>query len=306
MRVAVTGASGRLGRAVVDVLVAAGHEVHRLDRAPGEEITQIDLTDAEATADLLRGIAPQALVHLAAIAVPFSAPERDIFTVNTGMAFTAIEAAVPAGVTRILVASSPTVLGYGSPDWTPERLPLDESAPTAPANAYALSKVCVEETVAAFARSAPSVRLASFRPCYVITPEEWGGAPTQQGHTVLDRLQDPALAAVSLFNYVDARDVGVFIDAWLAADAAPSGARYFVGAADALAVDPLDELLPRFHPGTRAAAPALRGTSSAFDNTAATRDTGWVPRRSWRTELHPDALAALAAFDPCPDGRTSR
>ena len=57
MRVAVTGASGRLGRAVVDVLVAAGHEVHRLDRAPGEEITQIDLTDAEATADLLRGIA---------------------------------------------------------------------------------------------------------------------------------------------------------------------------------------------------------------------------------------------------------
>ncbi|WP_223627347.1 NAD(P)-dependent oxidoreductase [Microbacterium sp. EST19A] len=307
MRIAVTGASGRLGRTVVGVLADAGHDVHGLDRAPGTGVAHVvDLTDADATAHVLRAVSPDALVHLAAIAVPFSAPERDIFTVNTSMAFTAIEAAVAAGATRVLVASSPTVLGYGTPGWTPATLPFDESVPSAPSHAYALSKVCVEETVGAFARSAPSVRFASFRPCYIITPEEWDGAATQQGHTVLDRLQDPALAAVSLFNYVDARDVGEFVDAWLAADDAPSGARYFVGAPDALATRPLDELLPLFHPGTREAARALSGTAAAFDSSAATRDTGWVAHRSWRTELHPDALAALAASASPPDGRTPR
>lgn len=305
MRIAVTGASGRLGRSVVEVLAAAGHEVHGLDRASGDGVTPVDLTDLSATADALATIAPQALVHLAAIAVPFSAPEREIFTVNTSMAFTVIEAAVAAGVGHVLVASSPTVLGYGAPGWAPDRLPFDESAPCAPANAYALSKVCVEETVAAFARSTPAIRFASFRPCYVITPEEWNGAPTQQGHTVLDRLQDPALAAVSLFNYVDARDVGEFVDAWLVAETSPSGARYFVGADDALATRPLDELLPLFHPGARDAARALAGTASAFDTSAATRDTGWAPRRSWRTELHPDARAALAASGSPTEGRAS-
>lgn len=306
MRIAVTGASGRLGRSVVDVLSAIGHEVHALDRSAGHGAHShaIDLMSADATQELLHDIAPDAVVHLAAIAVPFSRPEREIFTTNTAIAFTVIEAAVAAGVSSVLVASSPTVLGYGSPEWTPTRLPLDESVPVRPSNAYALSKVCIEEMVASFARSTPTVRLAAFRPCYVVSPEEWGGAPTQQGHTIVERLQDPALAAVSLFNYVDARDVGEFIDAWIAATASPSGARYFVGAADALAVGSLDELLPQFHPRTAELADALVGTASAFDNTAATRDTGWTPRRSWRTELTPEIVAALAGREPALDGRT--
>ncbi|AZS38247.1 Uronate dehydrogenase [Microbacterium lemovicicum] len=295
MRIAVTGAAGRLGRSVVDVLRSVGHDVRAIDRdlSGGVEGIVVDLRDKAATRTALTELRPDALVHLAAIAVPFSAPESEIFTVNTSMAFDVIEAAVEAGATRVLVASSPTVLGYGPPDWTPPRLPLDESTPVAPTHAYALSKVCVEETVATFARSVPHARFASFRPCYVVPPEEWRGAPTQQGHTILERLSDPALAAVSLFNYVDARDAGEFVAAWLEAADVPSGARYIVGAADALATAPLSDLLPSYHPGTAGAAAALIGTSPAFDSSAATRDTGWVARRSWRTELSPDDLASV-------------
>lgn len=306
MRIAVTGASGRLGRSVVDVLSARGHDVHVLDRVATDSARShtVDLTDDAAAHAVFERIAPDAVIHLAAIAVPFSRPEREIFTTNTSMAFSVIEAAIAAGTARVLVASSPTVLGYGAPEWTPARLPLDETSPAAPANAYALSKVCIEEMVASFARSTPGVRFASFRPCYVISPEEWAGAPTQQGHTIVERLHDPALAAVSLFNYVDARDVGEFVDAWVGSESAPSGARYFIGAEDALAVRPLDELLPRFHPGCAGEAAVLTGTTPAFVSTAATTDTGWIARRSWRTELDADTVAALTAHHTALDVRT--
>ncbi|MFS0734978.1 NAD(P)-dependent oxidoreductase [Microbacterium sp. 1P10UB] len=300
MRIAVTGASGRLGRSVVDVLRAAGHEVQAMDResVDGAAGVEVDLRDPVATRAALTALHPEAVVHLAAIAVPFSAPEREIFTVNTSMAFDVIEAAVEAGASRVLVASSPTVLGYGAAEWTPSRLPLDETTPVAPAHAYALSKVCVEEMVSAFARAVPGVRFAAFRPCYVVPPEEWTGAPTQQGHTIIERLQDPALAAVSLFNYVDARDAGEFVAAWLLALDAPTGACYVVGAEDALATAPLSDLLPLFHPGTAGVADVLTGTRPAFDSSAATRDTGWVARRSWRTELSADDLATVTAARP--------
>lgn len=303
-RIVVTGASGRLGRSVVEVLRAAGHEVHALDRtADGGPLDQaIDLTDVELAREALRGIAPEAVVHLAAIAVPFSRPEHEIFSTNTSMAHGVLEAAVAAGARHVLVASSPTVLGYGPPTWTPDRLPLDEATPPAPTHAYALSKVCIEETVRAFARSTPEVRFASFRPCYVVSPQEWAGEPTQQGHTIVERLEDPALAAVSLFNYVDARDVGEFVDAWIARPT-PSGQTYVVGAQDALAVDSLDRLLPRFHPGTADRAAVLTGTAPAFSSAKAAEEVGWTARRSWRTELAPDLVARLTGIDAPLDGK---
>jgi nucleoside-diphosphate-sugar epimerase len=195
---------------------------------------------------------------------------------------------VEAGIPKIVAASSPTVLGYGAPKgWTPDRLPLDEDSPTLPWNAYALSKLLIEQSIAMLQRqTGDAVQFAAFRPCYVIAPEEWAGAPTQQGHTVRERLDDPALSAPALFNYVDARDVATFADTLLAAlDDIPNGQVFFVGADDALAREPLSGLLPRFHPGTAAAAEALTGTSPAFSNAKARALLGWTPRHDWRTEL---------------------
>ena len=131
-----------------------------------------------------------------------------------------------------------------------------------------------------------AVRYAAFRPCYVIAPEEWAGAPTQQGHTVRERLDDPALSAPALFNYVDARDVSRFADTLLAAMGdIPNGEVFFVGADDALAREPLCDLLPRFHPGTARAAAELTGTAPAFSNAKARRLLGWRPQHAWRDEL---------------------
>ncbi|MDD7928759.1 NAD-dependent epimerase/dehydratase family protein [Microbacterium thalli] len=298
-RIVVTGGGGRLGRSLVAGLVAAGHHVVSFDRATsaaaelrGADQVAIDLLDAEQTAAALRAQRADAVIHLAAIAVPFSAPEDVIIRTNSALAVSVLGGAVAAGIPRVIAASSPTVLGYGAPHgWVPDRFPLDEATPPLPWNAYALSKLVVEQTMHMLRRqSGDRIRLAAFRPCYVIAPEEWAGAPTQQGNTVRERLDDPALAAPALFNYVDARDVASFVEALLSAmPGIPNAETFFVGADDALARRPLAELIPRFHPGTADVAAVLTGTTPAFSNAKAHRLLDWAPQHSWRTELRDDA-----------------
>lgn len=305
MLVVVTGSSGRLGRSVSAGLAASGHAVVGVDRAPagldGVDERVLDLRDEHATGELVDGLRPDAVVHLAGIAVPFSAPEREILVTNTTLAHTVLSAAARAGVGRVLAASSPTVIGYSSPTWRAAAVPIDESHPTQPANAYALSKVVIEEAVRMFARTAPGA-FGSFRPCYVVSPEEWRGAPTQQGHTIAERLADPALAAVSLFNYLDARDAAAFVDAWLTAPLdVVDGEGYFVGAADALATRPVAELWREIAPALGEQADALLGTQPVFSIDKAAERLGWRPERDWRSEL----AAASATDTPTTESRAS-
>lgn len=303
-RIVITGGAGRLGRTLVAGLTARGHEIVTFDRAVSDaaeltdaEQVEIDLSDADATALALRDARADALVHLAAIAVPFSAPEDVILRTNSGLAASVLGGAVRAGIPKIVAASSPTVLGYGAPaGWVPERFPLDEQTVPRPWNAYGLSKLVIEQAIRMLQRqTGDAVRFAAFRPCYVIAPEEWAGAPTQQGHTVRERLDDPALSAPALFNYVDARDVASFTDRLLdALPDIPNAETFFVSADDALARQPLAELVPQFFPGTDEVASALTGTQSAFSTAKARQVLGWRPAYDWRTELARTAPARTA------------
>ncbi|MCO1337300.1 NAD-dependent epimerase/dehydratase [Kocuria polaris] len=298
-RILVTGGSGRLGRSVVSGFAAAGHDVVSLDRQPSPESAagvvyeSVDLLDADATASLFARVAPEAVVSLAAIAVPFSAPEDVILKTNAAIAHNVTAAAVEAGARKVIVASSPSIMGYGSPaGWVPSRLPLDEDVPPQPWHAYGLSKYVAEQVAAMFAaKHGPGdgetgVKFASFRPCYVIAPEEWAGAPTQQGHTVAERLDDPALSAPALFNYVDARDVTDFLLLLLEKmHLIENGDVFFVGAADAMASAPLAEVIPRIYPELAHLTGGLTGSAPAFSIEKARRVIGWEPKRSWRTEM---------------------
>ncbi|MDA0566946.1 NAD(P)-dependent oxidoreductase [Streptomonospora sp. S1-112] len=311
MRILVTGGAGRLGRSVVAVLAARGHDVASADLVPAaapaaasarasapasasgaaqaDGVTHItaDLLDDTARGDLFAQVRPEAVVHLAGIAVPFARPDTEILAVNTRLAWAVLSSAVEHGARSAVAASSPTVFGYGTPDWRPRYLPLDEDHPRAPRHSYGLSKLIIEETARTLSRArAAGCTLTSVRPGYVIAPEEWAGAPTQQGHTVAERLRDPELSAVALFNYVDARDAAELFALLCERSGAATGGEVFHAVAeDALALAPLAELLPRFHPGTAPHAAALTGRQGAFSSRAAAERLGWRPARTWRTEL---------------------
>lgn len=298
--VIVTGGSGRLGRSVVQVLVESGYDVVSVDRAsagdlPARELA-VDLNDAAATRAVFATVRPAAVVHLAAIAVPGALPDAEIFATNTRLLWNVIEAALSAGTEAVLVASSPTVIGYGSPGgWQPSYLPIDEEHPVAPWNGYAASKVAVEAIVQmAVRRDGHRARFGVFRPCYVIAPEEWAGAATQQGHTIQERLADPTLSAVALFNYLDARDAGDFVHAWLSQVAeVPNGEVFFVAAQDSLVCTPVAQALAEHVPAAARAAASLAENAAVFSSARAERLLGWRARRSWRTELPLAAQAAL-------------
>lgn len=295
-RIVITGGSGRLGRAVIAGFSNAGHEVISIDRGlpdetvGGVEYRCINLMDGPATHALFEELAPQAVVSLAAMAVPFMAPEEVLLHTNATIAHNVTSAAVESGATRVVLASSPSIMGYGSPGgWVPEKLPLDENETPKPWHAYGLSKFVAEQIAAMFAaKMGPksSVKFASFRPCYVIAEEEWAGAPTQQGHTVAERLGDPRLSAPALFNYVDARDVADFLLVLLERfDRVENGSVFFVGAKDAMATRPLAELIPEIYPELATVAAGLTGESPAFSIQKAREVLGWEPKRSWRSEL---------------------
>jgi UDP-glucose 4-epimerase len=292
LRVLVTGATGRLGRSVAAALAEAGHEPVSVDVAADPTSPYDHLpADLARPGDAYAAVAryrPDAVVHLAALAVPFSRPEHTLYATNTALAFNVLQASVDLGVRRIAVASSPTVVGYGNPaGWEPSYLPLDEEHPTRPWHAYGLSKLAAEAAMRMFAaRHGDDVRFAAFRPCFVIAPEDWAGAPTQDGRTIAERLDLPELGAVSLFNYVDARDAGRFVVRLVEqCPGVPNGDVFFVGAGDALVREPVAEAVARHVPSAAAAATTVATTGPLFSNAKAKRLLGWAPEHSWRTEL---------------------
>jgi UDP-glucose 4-epimerase len=291
MRIVVTGGSGRLGRSVLHALTARGHEVLNADLrpTPGTEFFGVDLTNAGDAYQAITHIDAEAVVHLAALAVPLQHPEQMLLSTNVATTFNVYQAALDLGVRTVINAGSPSAVGYGAPmQWLPRYLPLDEDHPLEPWHAYSFSKQLSEEVMRYFVRRAGNqLQTFTVRPCFVVAPEEWqDDAPAQGGGSIRTRLENPDLAVASLFNYVDARDAAELIVRLLdRADTIASGEIFYAGAADALATEPLAELLPQYYPEIAEMASALGGTRPAFSTRKAERLLGWQAQYSWRTEL---------------------
>ena len=156
LRVMVTGATGFVGRPLVDRLAALGHEVAAVANAATPTAATrsyvVDVRDRAAVAAAIADFAPERVVHLAALSHVGESWRRipDYFAVNVRGAanvFTATPAAIP-----LLFMSSAEVYGL-VPD---DEQPIREDREPSPRTPYALTKAAAEEM--ALARGATVVR----------------------------------------------------------------------------------------------------------------------------------------------------
>ena len=94
-----------------------------------EDYWQVDLTDAGAAHALVAGC--EVVVHTAAIPQPIHNPPHVVFGNNMMSTFNVLEAAIAAGVRRVVNFSSETVPGFifAYRPFRPEYLPIDEEHP---------------------------------------------------------------------------------------------------------------------------------------------------------------------------------
>jgi nucleoside-diphosphate-sugar epimerase len=277
VRVCVTGATGKAGRAAVAELRGHGHEVRATDLvvAPSElgEVLRADLTDYGQTIEVLDGV--EAVVHLANIPAPGVATPSVTFTANTAMNSNVFLAAAQLQLGRVVWASSETTLGL--PFETPPRYaPVDEDHYPLPTSTYALSKV-VGETIAGHIAQWSGIPFVALRFSNILSPEDYVHVPSVWG--------DGAARRWNLWGYIDVRDVASACR--LALEAPVEGARAFIIAArDTVMTRTSADLLGEQFPGVELTRDVGEfGTLLAIDR--AREVLGWEPRHSWRDHVQP-------------------
>jgi UDP-glucose 4-epimerase len=281
-----TGGSGRLGRHLVALLRDCG-QVTVLDAAPPEAagpFVQADITDIGA---LRRAFAGQdAVVHLAAIANPRTAPPEVTFRTNVQGTFAVLQAAEEAGVRRVVVASSDSVVGfhYNPPDWQPRYLPIDERHPLGPTEFYSLSKQVTETICQSYAHRG-RLEVVVIRPTHIVFPPEYPEVEARGSD----------LMNYHLWTYVAPEDVARAFQLALALPAVRYET-FFITAADGLNTRPTLELVRErygFLPEIRRPEVYERlPTASVLDGGKAREMLGFQPTRDWRR-----MLASAATLD---------
>jgi len=170
MKIALTGGSGRLGRAIAAEALRQGHQVVSIDRkVPPDSRNQQNLRFIKAdTSDhdrLLRAFEGcDALIHMAAIPGPGNDPDHVVHNNNVVGSYNALSAATELGIFRICMASSVNAIGLAfSRKPRIDYFPIDENHTNYCEDAYSLSKWICEQQADCFARRHQDIRIASMR-----------------------------------------------------------------------------------------------------------------------------------------------
>jgi len=149
MNILVTGAAGYIGSIVTEQLLREGNRVIALDNlqqghreavAPEAIFIKVDLADSEALDDVFRHYQIEAIMHLAAETVveySMTDPGR-FFRTNVVSGINLLDTMLRHKVNRLIFSSTAAVYGE------PETIPVEETHPLRPVNAYGESKLMFE------------------------------------------------------------------------------------------------------------------------------------------------------------------
>ncbi len=264
MKIAITGANGRLGRAITAAAKQEGHEVVGIDRVvrPDPSVLDIDLSDYDGLVDALSGC--QGLIHLAAFTGPGVHPDPAVHNNNVTASYNALRGAVDAGIGRICQASSVNAIGgrfsrLAAYDY----FPLDEAHPAYVEDPYSLSKLICEEQGEAVARRF-GVSIASLRLHGLVEDRaearRWHGLP-------------PGALERQLWGYTR---TDAAVGACLSAIGTDLGGHetFYIVAPDTMAETPSLELAREHYPGVPIRRP-IEGHAGFYDCSKAGRLLEW-------------------------------
>ena len=277
--VAVTGASGKAGRAVVADLLAHGYEVLATDvvGVPGDEgdlgtgLVHADVTDYGQAVEALAGA--DAVVHLANIPAPGRATAPETIHRNSAMNLNVFLAAARLGLRKVVWASSETTLGLPF-DVPPRYAPVDEDHFPVPTSTYALSKVLGEEA-ARHVSDWSGIPFVGLRLSNIFRPEDYARVPSFQ--------HDAQLRRWNLWGYVDVRDVAQAVRRGLEGEVAGASIS-IVAAADTVMTRSSASLMAEVFPSV----PLRRevpGHSTLLAIDGARRLLGYEPEHRWRDHI---------------------
>lgn len=281
MKIAVTGGSGKLGRSVVARLRAEGNEVLNLDRfgERGAGFLSIDLVNYGEVLDAFHGVNDvvagfDALVHLAAIPAPGIRPDVATFQNNMISSYNVFQAARRVGISRIVYASSETVLGLPF-DVDPPYIPVDETYPARPESTYSLVKHLEEQMAIELVRWDPTLSITALRFSNVMDPEDYAAFPAFDA--------DATVRKWNLWGYIDGRDGAQAVSRALDT-ATPGFEAFIIAAADTVMSRPSAELAAEVFPDVELVRPVI-GTETLLSIEKARRMLGFAPEHSWRNHV---------------------
>ena len=280
MRVCVTGASGKVGRAVVLDLRAHGHEVVATDVRPlidpaGATEIGADLRDFGQALEVLRG--SDAVVHMANIPAPGIHTPAVTFNDNMAMNFNVFQAAATLGLRRVVWASSETTLGLPF-DVPPLYAPVDEAHYPYPTSTYALSKVA-SETIADQIAAWSGIPFVALRFSNVFLAEDYARVPGFWA--------DAQARRWNLWGYIDVRDAAQACRRALEIDL-EGQERFIIAAADTVMSRPSRELLAEVFPDVPLVG-VLGEHETLLSIAHARAGLGFEPQHSWRDHVAPPA-----------------
>ncbi|KAB8279087.1 hypothetical protein BDV30DRAFT_202230 [Aspergillus minisclerotigenes] len=275
MKIAITGARGTVGRAVVKAASEAGHATVQVDRTkteydgtPNSEMKTADTAnDYKATLEAFRGC--DAVIHLAAIPNPLDKGDDLVHNNNVNSAFNGFRAAAELGIQKFCYASSVNAIGleYATRPLKFDYFPIDEEAPERPTDSYALAKDEAEMQGKAFARWFPGMNIACMRIHAVASRSE-----AQKGHAE----NWDSSAVKSLWGWVSAQATARACLLAVEKSEKLNGCEVFNIVAPTTTQDtPSQELAKKYYPDAEIRGD-LSSNQSFFTTEKAKRILGWV------------------------------